>query len=229
MAKPKKDAQKAAQPKIKVTENGPYLISGGIPLSEQIMCVDAEGQYHGWKEGKKFPTNENYALCRCGRSQNPPYCDGAHTKVKFDGTETANRETYLEQAAEIAGPGLKLTDVEDFCVGARFCHRAGGTWNLVKESSKSDARQKAIEEACDCPFGRLVTWDKNGKAIEPSFKPSIGLITDPQTGKVGPLWVRGGIPIESAEGFTYEIRNRVTLCRCGKSLNKPFCDGRHLK
>jgi hypothetical protein len=75
----------------------------------------------------------------------------------------------------------------------------------------------------------LVTWDKNGKAIEPVFKPSIGLITDPKTGKLGPLWARGGIPVESADGFTYEVRNRVTLCRCGKSLNKPFCDGRHLK
>jgi CDGSH-type Zn-finger protein len=145
MTTPKKTAQKKPQYKIKVSENGPYLVSGGIPLSEQLMCVDSEGQYHGWKEGKSFPAQENYALCRCGRSKNPPYCDGTHTKFKFDGTETASRETYLEQAAEIAGPGLKLTDAEDFCVGARFCHRAGGTWNLVKESSKPDAKKTAIE------------------------------------------------------------------------------------
>ena len=39
--------------------------------------------------------------------------------------------------------------------------------------------------------------------------------------------VRGGIQIESADGFKYEVRNRVTLCRCGKSQNKPFCDGTH--
>ena len=36
-------------------------------------------------------------------------------------------------------------------------------------------------------------------------------------------------PIESADGKKYEIRNRVTLCRCGKSNNKPFCDGNHLQ
>jgi len=41
--------------------------------------------------------------------------------------------------------------------------------------------------------------------------------------------VRGGIPVESSEGQVYEIRNRVTLCRCGKSYNKPFCDGSHVK
>ena len=72
-------------------------------------------------------------------------------------------------------------------------------------------------------------WDNGGKAIEPDFEPSIGLVMDTQAGKMGPLWVRGGIPIESADGKTYEIRNRVTLCRCGKSSNKPFCDGSHLK
>jgi len=46
---------------------------------------------------------------------------------------------------------------------------------------------------------------------------------------MGPLWCAGGIPIEAEDGTPYEIRNRVTLCRCGKSLNKPFCDSRHLK
>jgi CDGSH-type Zn-finger protein len=44
----------------------------------------------------------------------------------------------------------------------------------------------------------------------------------------GPIWVRGGIEIESAEGHAYQVRNRVTLCRCGKSQNKPFCDGSHV-
>jgi len=43
------------------------------------------------------------------------------------------------------------------------------------------------------------------------------------------IWVKGGIPIQSSKGFVYEIRNRVTLCRCGKSANKPFCDGTHVK
>jgi hypothetical protein len=135
----------------------------------------------------------------------------------------------LEQAEEIVGPGLRLTDTKDFCASAPFCHRSGGTWELTKLSDDPEARQKAIEEGCDCPSGRLVVWDKNGKAIESDFQPSIGLIEDTQAGKMGPLWVRGGIPVESADGSTYEIRNRVTLCRCGKSTNKPFCDGRHLK
>ena len=71
--------------------------------------------------------------------------------------------------------------------------------------------------------------EATGDVLEPEFEPSIGLVEDIQAGKMGPLWVRGGIPVESADGFTYEIRNRVTLCRCGKSSNKPFCDGKHLQ
>jgi CDGSH-type Zn-finger protein len=43
----------------------------------------------------------------------------------------------------------------------------------------------------------------------------------------GPIWAKGGITVEAADGFQYEVRNRVTLCRCGASKNKPFCDGTH--
>jgi hypothetical protein len=74
-----------------------------------------------------------------------------------------------------------------------------------------------------------VVWDKKGKAIEPKFEPNISLVEDPQEGMRGPIWLRGGIPVESSDGSTYEIRNRVALCRCGKSSNKPFCDGSHCK
>jgi len=217
MVKSKTTTKKTSKYEVKITKNGPYLVSGGVPLSEQMMCIDSEGQCHGWKEGKKYPVQENYALCRCGQSHNKPFCDGTHNKVQFDGTEEAARSTYVEQASEIVGPGLKLTDAQELCAGARFCHRAGGTWALAKQSGDPDAKQKAIEEACDCPSGRLVAREKNGKAIEPAFKPSIGLVEDIQAGKMGPLWVRGGILIEAADGTPYEIRNRVTLCRCGKN------------
>lgn len=229
MAKSKNQTAKKNQFKIKVTKDGPYLVTGGVPLSEQNVCVDNDDQCHGWKEGKKYPAQESYALCRCGHSQHKPYCDGSHAKAKFEGKETTNYQTYMEQATEINGPDLRLTDVHDFCVGARFCHRADGPWNLIKQSDNPKAKQTVIEETCDCPSGRLVAWEKNGKAIEPEFEPSIGLVEDTQAKKMGPIWVRGSIPVESVEGKSYEVRNRVTLCRCGKSANKPFCDGSHLK
>jgi CDGSH-type Zn-finger protein len=229
MKKANNNSQKENKFKIKVTKNGPYFVSGGVPLSEQSICVDNDAQCHGWKEGKKYPPQESYALCRCGHSQNKPFCDGTHMKVHFNGTETASHASYLEQATEINGPDLKLTDAQELCAGARFCHRGGGTWKLTKQSDNPEAKQKAIEEAGECPSGRLVVWDKKGTAIEPDFEPSLGLVEDTQANKMGPIWARGGISIESADGKAYEIRNRVTLCCCGKSSNKPFCDGNHLK
>ena len=229
MKETKNSTRKQTKFKVKVTTNGPYLISGGIPLSEQSMCIDPDGQCHGWKEGQKYPVQISYALCRCGQSQNKPYCDGSHAKVKFNGTEEADNKPYMEQAREFNGPDLKLTDVENLCAGARFCHRAGGTWKLTQQSADPQAKQTAIEESGDCPSGRLVTWEKNGEVIEANFEPSLGLVEDTQAKKRGPIWVRGGIPVESVDGKIYEIRNRVTLCRCGKSSNKPFCDGSHLK
>jgi CDGSH-type Zn-finger protein len=45
----------------------------------------------------------------------------------------------------------------------------------------------------------------------------------------GPLFVSGGIEIERTSGELLETRNRVTLCRCGQSGNKPLCDGTHFE
>jgi Iron-binding zinc finger CDGSH type len=51
----------------------------------------------------------------------------------------------------------------------------------------------------------------------------------PQEGIHGPVWVRGCIPVISADGFVYEVRNRQSVCRCVHSFNKPFCDNSHLR
>jgi CDGSH-type Zn-finger protein len=216
--------------KIIISKNGPYLVSGNIPLDKQIIEIGVEGEPEKWGQGERYLEHENYALCRCGQSKNKPYCDGAHVRVGFDGTDSASRKKYLEQAEKITGPGMDLTDANTLCSSARFCHRKGGTWRLTEESSKPKLKAIAIQEACDCPSGRLVAWDKKKKKpIEPKFKPTISLVEDPQAKVSGPIWVKGGVPIESEEGFKYENRNRITLCRCGKSGNKPFCDGGHIK
>jgi CDGSH-type Zn-finger protein len=226
----KKNTEKPREntPKIKVTKNGPYLVSGKIPLQKKVIIADSEGTATEWKLGTKYEPQEKYSLCRCGKSKNKPFCDGTHIKVGFDGTEMAGEETYLKEPKEIDGPALKLTDIEELCASARFCHRSGGIWNLVPASDDPEKKQTAIEETCDCPSGRLVIEDKQtGKRIEPKLAKSIGLIEDPAMGVSGPIWVRGGVPVESADGKTYQVRNRVTLCRCGKSKNKPFCDSSH--
>jgi CDGSH-type Zn-finger protein len=213
---------------IIVSKNGPYLVSGGVPLSEKIIKYDSKWDTCEWQDGKTHPKQDQYALCRCGQSNNKPFCDGTHLKIKFEGTETASHASYCDQAVVLEGPGLKMTDAKILCASARFCHRGGGAWTLILTSDNPGDREMMIEEAADCPSGRLVIYDKKtGKPIEPTFEPSIALVEDPNIKVSGPLWVRGGIPIKSSDGTLYETRNRVTLCRCGKSQNKPFCDSSH--
>ncbi len=159
-----------------------------------------------------------------------PFCDGAHVHAHFDGTETASKEPFMKRARTIESHDLLLKDLEELCAFARFCHKKlGDVWNLTRSSDDPDRREEAIQAACDCPAGRLVVIDKDTKeAIEPEYEPSIVILQDPQRKCSGPIWVRGGIPIESSDGSAYEIRNRVTLCRCGNSNNKPFCDAMHV-
>src|SRR3990172_5341143 len=215
--------------RIKVTKDGPYVISGKIPLAKEKIVPDKKGDPLEWHKIEDFPEKEGYALCRCGNSSNKPYCDGSHIKTKFKGAETADNDKYNTRAKKIDGPDLILRDLPELCVHARFCDRAGGIWDLTAKSNDSNAKKIAIQEACNCPSGRLVIIDKKtGREIEPDFKESISLVEDQKAGVSGPLWIKGRIPIESADGSTYEFRNRATLCRCGKSKNKPFCDGTHI-
>lgn len=215
--------------KIKVTKDGPYLVTGNLPLKQEIIKTDSEGISTNWEDGEKYPQKESYSLCRCGKSKTMPYCSGQHAEVDFDGTETAGEEKYLKNPEVTEGDSLILEDTYDLCASARFCDRAGQIWNLVEKPGK-EAREIAIQEAADCPAGRLVVYDKeSGHAIEPKLEESVSLVEDPEAGVSGPIWVKGGIPVESADGHQYQVRNRVTLCRCGKSKNKPFCDSSHIE
>ena len=213
---------------IRVTKDGPYLVSDNLPLAKVTIGANAAAESVRYDWGKPYKQQPGYALCRCGQSGHKPYCDGTHAKIGFDGTETASRKPYREQAKRIEGPVLSLTDAESLCAFARFCDPNGQVWRLVQETDRATAKQDFVRQTCDCPSGRLVAWDnETGKPIEPKLEPSLGLIEDPVEQCSGPIWARGGIQVIASDGFLYEVRNRMTLCRCGASKNKPFCDGTH--
>ncbi|WP_267221998.1 CDGSH iron-sulfur domain-containing protein [Dyella silvae] len=213
---------------VTVSRNGPYLVVGDIALAKQTVVADGAGGSEAWEEGPPIEHPPTYSLCRCGMSQTKPFCDGSHKKVGFDGTETASRQSYADQAQVLNGPSHALTDVENLCAFARFCDPNGQVWNQVAETDNPGVRAAFIRQVNRCPSGRLVAWDRaTGEPVEDALPVSIGLIEDPVEACSGPLWLRGGIPVIAADGFTYEVRNRVTLCRCGQSKNKPFCDGSH--
>jgi CDGSH-type Zn-finger protein len=222
------DVAKSQERKIVVSKNGPYLVSGEVPIAIQVIMPNKEGYSWDWIQRQSFDAKPQYRLCRCGHSKNKPFCDDSHLRIKFDGTETAARTTYREQAEVFDGPAATLSDAENLCAFARFCDAGGRIWGLIEKTDQADARELAIHEAMHCPSGRLLIHDKETRRdMEPELPPSIGVVEDPVLHCSGPLWVRGGIVIESHNGKPYEKRNRVTLCRCGASGNKPFCDGSH--
>ncbi len=215
--------------KVIVSKNGPYLVSGGLPLVKEDIINDSAGDALEWRLTKKYPDRETFALCRCAKSKNKPFCDGTHTKKRFDGSETASRKPYSEQAEIGEGPGICVSDVPSLCAASRFCHRAGGIWRLLEKSDNPEIKKIIVEEACNCASGRLVALNKqSGKPIEPKLEQAISIVEDPGQGVSGPIRLKGWVKLESADGTQYETRNRVTLCRCGKSKNKPFCDATHV-
>lgn len=213
--------------KIKVTKNGPYLINGDIPLYKSDIIIDFEEYPVKYGNNEKIDTGETYALCRCGHSKNKPFCDNTHLSIDFNGEEVASKNIYKESVRIFETEKFKLFDAPQICDHARFCTRAGGIHELIKKEDEKSGKI-AMEEAELCPSGRLTLIEKeNHESSEPYYEKEINVLYDTGKKKLAGIWVKGGIPIESVEGYEYEVRNRMSLCRCGKSDNKPFCDGSH--
>lgn len=217
--------------RIDIMPGGPYLVHGNPPLQQDILVLNEEQIPWNYAKGQTYSTEEEpTALCRCGKSRKHPYCDGSHAHADWDSDLTADRIPLLENADLYEGPTVELADNIKYCVHARICMAKGTVWQLTMDSDNTESRDSAIHESMLCPSGRLKLWDKNEETFfELPLQPALGLIEDPQERCSGPIWVKGGIPVNGPDGTKYEQRNRVTLCRCGSSGNKPFCDGTHIK
>lgn len=212
---------------IHILENGPYQVTGGVPLYG--VRIVPKGRGYTYERYKEYPLQQQYMLCRCGETNNAPFCDGAHVRAAFHGAEKASRMPYAQRAERLHGQTLDLLD-DGRCAFARFCHsERGDVWTLARHSNDLQNRALAIKTASDCPAGRLTAVDKKtGELIEPELEPCIEVLDDPEKGVGACLFVKGGIPLFGADGAQYELRNRYALCRCGQSENKPFCDAMHV-
>jgi len=63
--------EETLETKIEILENGPLLIYGTLKVTD--------------KDGNIETKNKTTAFCRCGESNNKPYCDGSHIKADFKG------------------------------------------------------------------------------------------------------------------------------------------------
>ncbi len=209
--------------RIRVAKDGPYEVSGRPALGRTAQIETEFGEPIDWELFEPIEAPATFDLCRCGRSERKPFCDASHQTCDFDGTEVADRGARATRAEVYHGDAVVMTDDHTLCEHAGFCgDRFTNVWRMIRRTSDPEIRERLQRMVSLCPSGALDHRSKEGAdPVEPAFEPSIGVIRD------GPLWIRGGIPIESSDGTTYEVRNRVTLCRCGHSGNKPFCDGSH--
>jgi CDGSH-type Zn-finger protein len=214
---------------IVISENGPYIVTGGVPLLKRTPAYSVHGEPLEWdqvgdKKDRPTEAGERYELCRCGKSANKPFCDRSHETNGFRGPLTADREPTSTRWRVVEGGDIQFTDDTSLCSSAGFCGlRFANIWTMIKRADDPEVQARIMRMVRNCPSGRLVLYNKDGEPLEPEFIPSIAEVPN------GPLWVRGGIRIQAPDGFVYEVRNRVTLCRCGESKNMPFCDGTHEK
>jgi CDGSH-type Zn-finger protein len=218
--------------RIRVTADGPYVVHGRVPLVVKTQVVSEHGEPLTWQTGDAIEVPERYDLCRCGHSHAKPLCDVTHALIEFDGTETADtRPTAERQVVHPGGTGIVVRRDYSLCAETGFCaNRITCVEEMTRHTDDTQVRSHVIAMIERCPSGSYVYALEEGSAdVEPDLPAQVAATVEiTSDGPIeGPLWISGGIPIERADGQPFETRNRVTVCCCGQSKNKPLCDGTH--
>jgi CDGSH-type Zn-finger protein len=218
--------------KVVIRFNGPYIVSGFIPLVQKTQVVSEYGEPLTWKKEGTIPTEETYYLCRCGHSSSMPFCDRTHNGINFDGTEMAPTNRSDERQETYPGSKNIVIRIDAIlCTSAGFCgNRTTSIAEMATHTDDTQVRALAMAMVDRCPSGALTYSLQEGEPeIEADLPQQIAVSTEiTSEGAIrGPLWVTGRIPILRSDGQPFEVRNRVTLCNCGRSQIKPLCDGSH--
>lgn len=215
--------ESAPTPTIAATPNGPYRVRGVRRIVWREPLRTEAGEPIAWRTGEVIADEESeYWLCRCGNSQNKPFCDSSHRRVGFEAEDAAPTGPRSERTASYGTDEIVLDDDRSMCAHAGFCAtKATNAWKLAGRPDLDTAgKSQLVAMGQRCPSGAL-TVRVEGDELDPPLPVEVVVVPD------GPLWATGGIVVERSDGQQLELRNRVTLCRCGASKNKPLCDGSH--
>lgn len=201
--------------KIIVTQNGPYKIA------EFSKVVNSKGAVLS-------KDNELY-LCRCGGSGNKPFCDGTHKKNGFLGE---NSEAYIENKT-VAYKGEKITiyDNRSVCSHRGYC--TGELPTVFKETDPwinpdGDSIEKIMALCDKCPSGALsYSLPDEARGSGKNNGETVARLSEKHFGFHGPYDISGIAGISGQLKNSPELENKMTLCRCGHSKNKPYCSGEH--
>ncbi|NMA25177.1 MAG: hypothetical protein GX936_05875 [Clostridiales bacterium] len=97
--------------KITILKNGPYIVTGGVPISEKV--ITPVGNHYVYGEGRPLPQAEIYALCRCGKSTKPPFCrintSASHLYQTDNGKKPAGKSERKAAGEETAAYKLDIS------------------------------------------------------------------------------------------------------------------------
>ena len=196
------------KPGITPAPNGPFIVKA------LKKCINKNGS---------METKETMAFCRCGASNNKPFCDGAHTKIGFSSDKLEGR--LEDKNASYKGKNITIHDNRSVCAHAGYCTDNLASVFRMKEEPWIDPDAASVEEIIaairDCPSGALSYSIDNTENHHAEDEPAILIVPN------GPYVVSGGIELSDTAWGEGVTQNEYTLCRCGSSKNKPFCDGTH--
>jgi CDGSH-type Zn-finger protein len=197
------------KPVIECRPNGPYMVKGLAELHNS--------------RGEDLPVRPVMALCRCGGSANKPFCDGTHAKNGFSGARLGGGPEDTRR--DYVGKRVTIHDNRALCAHAGHCteglaavfNSAGRPWI----DPDGAAVEKIIDVVRRCPSGAL-SYSIDGVEHRDRDGPAAITVT-----KDGPYAVTGGAELAGVAMGDGASTEHFTLCRCGASKNKPFCDGSH--
>lgn len=188
-------------------------------------------------KGEPLSTVRGVALCRCGASKNKPFCDGTHSTIGFssenkvdenDGSGIGEKKIVKDKRKDYVGKKITIHDNRRICSHAAEC--VNNLPSVFKLNSRPWINPDAaeVEEIEDtirkCPSGALsYSIDSIEYRDQNDRNPMVTVSKD------GPYVITGrvelmGDNIRFGDGASKE---HYTLCRCGASNTKPFCDGMH--
>lgn len=200
--------EKNKKPTITPAENGPYIVKDLKNLANSKGPVD---------------TSETMALCRCGASENKPFCDGTHNEIGFSSDKLDDR--VEDKQDNYQGQNITIHDNRGICAHAGRCTDGLAAVFHLKEEPwiypDSASAEEIIETIKKCPSGALSYSVQDVEHRDHEGEPGVFIAPN------GPYVVSGGLGLENTEMAEGASTEHFTMCRCGGSKNKPFCDGSH--
>ncbi len=174
-------------------------------------------------KGVKLKTENEMYLCRCGGSSNKPYCDGTHRVNGFNSEKSLDR--VPDKLDMYKGNGITIHDNRGVCAHSGNCtDNSPLVFNTGREpwiDPDADEAEVTANTIRMCPSGAL-SYTKDAVLYKDQDRaPGITVSRN------GPHHVEGRIELKDPQGSKPESKEHYTLCRCGASKNKPFCNGAH--